>query len=145
MNKTDIALQRAINRKRLAYRNDPIGFETEVLDIKPSHVWGKMREVAESVRDNQFTAVPAGHSVSKTYGAARIAVWFKTCFEPSTVITTAPSDNQVRNQLWREIHMAYAGGGGNCRHSHWDYLSDQAVLCIRYHCHYTVVYGAGNP
>ncbi|MHC4157068.1 MAG: hypothetical protein ACYST6_19420 [Planctomycetota bacterium] len=85
---------------------------TDVLDVKPAHVWPKMREVAESVRDNQLTAVPAGHSVSKTYGAGRIAVWFKTCFQPSTVITTAPSDNLVTEQLWREIRSAYQGGGG---------------------------------
>ena len=128
----DLSLQRAINNKRLSYRGDPIGFETQVLDIKPQHVWPKMREVAESVRDNQFTAVPAGHSVSKTYGAARIAVWFKTCFEPSTVITTAPSDNQVRNQLWREIHMAYAGAkiklGGKITTLMWDVKPSQKTL-----------------
>ena len=91
------------------YQQDPVGFEINCLDVKPEHFWPKMVEVAESVRDNQFTAVPAGHDVSKTYGAGRIAVWFKTCFQPSTVITTAPSDNQVRNQLWREIHAAIAG------------------------------------
>lgn len=108
----------------LEYRQDPVVFMTQVLDVRPHYVWSKMREVAESVRDHQFTAVPAGHSVSKTYNAARIAVWFKSCFNPSTVITTAPSDNQVSNQLWREIHTAYQGAkmrlGGHLTSLEWD-------------------------
>ncbi len=117
-------LETAINARRIHYQTDPIGFETDVLDVKPLHVWSKMREVAESVRDNQLTAVPACHSVSKTFGAARIAVWFKTCFQPSTVITTAPSDNQVKNQLWKEIHTAYSSSqiplGGKMTTLQWN-------------------------
>lgn len=110
----------AINR----YQNDPIGFMTNILDTKAEHVWSKMREVAESVRDNQFTAVPAGHNVSKTYTAARLAIWFKMMFQPSTVLTTAPNDNLVRNQLWREIHTAHSGAkialGGHMTATLWD-------------------------
>ena len=106
------------------YRGNPIGFITEILDVKEDYVWSKMGEIAESVRDNQLTAVPAGHSVSKTYTAARLAVWFKACFNPSTVITTAPSDNQVRNQLWREIRMAIQSAGvdigGKLTSLQWD-------------------------
>ena len=112
------------NDRMLEYQDDPIDFCNRILGIPDDHIWPKMREVAESVRDNQRTAVPAGHSVSKTFGAARIAVWFKTVFNPSTVITTAPSDNQVRNQLWREIHQAYAGAqaplGGKMTMLQWD-------------------------
>lgn len=122
--------QESIGRGLLAYRDDPVGFEVNVLGIP--HMWSKMREVAESVRDHQLTAVPAGHSVSKTYGAGRLVVWFKTCFSPSTVITTAPSDNQVRNQLWKEIHAAYAGAriplGGKMTTLQWDLRPSDAVM-----------------
>lgn len=115
-----------------AYQQDPIGFMVNCLDVKREHIWSKMVDVAESVRDNQFTAVPAGHDVSKTYTAGRIAVWFKSCFQPSTVITTAPSDNQVRNQLWREIHAAYAGAkvplGGNMTSLMWDVKPRKDIL-----------------
>lgn len=124
----------AIRRRFEAYRVDPVGFMTDILDVNPSHVWPKMREIAESVRDHRYTAVPAGHSVSKTYTAARLAVWFKACFQPSTVVTTAPSDNQVRNQLWREIHaaFAYASGhvplGGAMRVLQWDMIPSKQTL-----------------
>ena len=82
---------------------------TECLDVKPEHVWGKMREIAESIRDNQLTAVKAGHSVSKTYTAARIALWFLYCYGPmATVITTAPTEKQVSEVLWRDINLAHS-------------------------------------
>lgn len=58
------------------YQDDPIRFFTDILDVKKELVWPKMVEIAESVRDNKKTAVKAGHSVSKSYSASRIALWF---------------------------------------------------------------------
>lgn len=104
---------RAIWERFLAYRTNPSGFALDVIGIPPDYYWSKLREVVESPVTHQKTAVKAGHSVSKTFGVGRIVVpWFKTCFQPSTVITTAPSDHQVRNQLWREIHAGYAAAKG---------------------------------
>lgn len=89
-------------------RKDYSWFMTHALDVKLEHLWSKMREVNDSVRDNERTAVGSGHGVSKTYGAARIALTFLYCYYPSTVITTAPSLNQVKN-IWREIRAAHVG------------------------------------
>ncbi len=89
------------------WRKDPIAFMVEALDVKPEYVWDKMIEVAESVRDNPRTAVGAGHSVSKTFTAPRIALWFLYCFQPSTVITTAPTHDLVVDQFWRELRDAH--------------------------------------
>lgn len=119
--------------KRLfEYQDDPKGFITTCLDVKPEYFWDKMQEIAESVRDNQFTAVPAGHDVSKTYLAGRLSVWFKTCFVPSTVITTAPSDKLVKNQLWREIHTTHSGAkiplGGKMNTLDWDCKPSKHIL-----------------
>ena len=125
------------NQKLLAaqwdsYQDDPKGFITTCLDVKPEHFWSKMEEVANSVRDNQFTAVHASHSVSKTFGAGRIATWFKACFNPSTIVTTAPSDNLVRNQLWREIHASYSGAkvelGGKMTALQWNCKPSQGIM-----------------
>jgi hypothetical protein len=99
------------------YFGDPIGFQCDCLDTPREMVWGKMREVAESVRDYQKTAVFAGHGVSKTYEAARIALWWLYTHIPSTVITTAPVYDQVEKLLWKEIHRAHSHAhiplGGN--------------------------------
>ncbi len=91
------------------YRPDPIGFQCDILDVKPEHVWDKMVEVAEGVRDHQKTCVFAGHSVSKTFELARLALWFLYTHMPSTVITTAPIYDQVEKLLWKEIHTAHSG------------------------------------
>jgi hypothetical protein len=121
-----------IYRMLMDYRSDPIGFLHNILGIPKLYIWFKMREILESVRDNQFTAVRAGHSVSKTFTSGRVVPWFKTCFQPSTVITSAPSDNQVRNQLWREVHSSCAGSkirlGGKLTTLGWDMKPSDAVL-----------------
>ena len=122
----------SINGSLRSYRDDPVSFLCNVLGLPQKHIWSKMREVCESVRDHQITLVRACHSVSKTYTSGRIVPWFKTCYQPSTVITTAPSDNQVKNQLWREIHSAYAGSriplGGKMTTLQWDVKPQPAVL-----------------
>lgn len=121
-----------IYNKLLDYREDPCGFFVNILGLPEKYIWGKMHEVADSVSNNQFTAVRAGHSVSKTFTSGRLVPWFKMCFQPSTVITTAPSDNQVRNQLWREIHAAYSGAriplGGKMTTLQWDVKPRQEIL-----------------
>lgn len=88
-------------------RKDYGWFMTHALDVKPEHLWSKMIEVNDSVRDNERTAVGAGHGVSKTYGAARIGLTFLSCYYPATVVTLAPSGHQVKNLLWREIRAAH--------------------------------------
>ena len=90
------------------YKPDPIGFMCDVLDVKPEHVWDKMVEVSESVRDHQRTCVFSGHGNSKTFTLARIALWFLYTHIPSTVITTAPIFDQVEKLLWKEMHTAHS-------------------------------------
>jgi len=89
-------------------RADYSWFMTHALDVKEQHLWSKMREINDSVRDNPKTAVGAGHGVSKSYGAGRIALTFLYCYPPATVVTLAPSSHQVKNILWREIRTAHS-------------------------------------
>jgi hypothetical protein len=89
------------------YQPDPIGFQVDCLDVNPLHVWPKMREMAESVRDHQKTLVHAGHNVSKTFELGRLGLGFLLTHKPSTVISTAPTFDQVEKQLWKEIHTAH--------------------------------------
>lgn len=90
------------------YQDEPDRFFVDVLGMKEEFIWPKMHEILTSVRDNKKTAVKAAHSVSKSYTAARIALWFLYSHYPSTVITTAPSHTQVEDILWREIRDAHA-------------------------------------
>jgi hypothetical protein len=87
------------------YVRDPIFFVEHALG---HHTWSKQREILQSVRDNEKTAVRACHSVSKTYTAAEIVVWFLNCVPNSKVITTAPTFPQIKMLLWAEINAIYA-------------------------------------
>ena len=89
-------------------RDDPAEFMVRVLDVKRNHLWFKMREMADSMRDNERTAVGAGHGVSKTYTLGRLALTFLATHCPSTVVTTAPTGTQVKDLLWREIRDCHA-------------------------------------
>ena len=116
----------------IAYRQDPIGFMTNILSLNPDYIWSKMVVMAEGIRDHQLVAIRAGHSVSKTFTMGRVVPWLKICFQPSTIITTAPGDKLVKNQLWREIHAAYAGSkvplGGKMHTLNWDVKPSPEIL-----------------
>ena len=91
------------------YQRDPVSFAREVLRFEP---WSKQRAILESVRDHTRTAVRSCHGPGKTATAARCALWFLSVFPGSRVITTAPTWAQVRDLLWREIHVAHAASNG---------------------------------
>ena len=97
----------ALRQRMAKWKENPSLFLTQALDVKKENIWDKMMEVIEAVRDNDKIAVKAGHSVSKSYVSARLALWFLYCYRPSTVITTAPSNSQVEEILWREIRDAH--------------------------------------
>jgi hypothetical protein len=84
------------------YTNDPVRWVTDKLK---GFLWSKQREIAESVRDNRYTAVPACHGPGKSYDASAIIAWWHDVHPPgeSMVVTTAPTDHQVKAILWREI------------------------------------------
>jgi len=68
--------------------------------------WETQVAIMESVRDNRVTAVPSCHSSGKSWTAGRIALWFGVCHPGAKVITTAPTERQVKGVLWGEIHRA---------------------------------------
>ena len=88
------------------WRGDPIGFTRDILGIS---LWSKQAEISEGVRDNERTAVRSCSAAGKTTIAACLVLWFLCSFRPSTVLTTARSFRQVKEQLWREIRVRYAG------------------------------------
>ncbi|MBE3576892.1 MAG: hypothetical protein IMX00_04300 [Limnochordales bacterium] len=53
-------------------------------------------------------AVASCNAAGKSWLAARAAAWFLDVYRPSVVVTTAPTDRQVRHIIWKEIHAAAA-------------------------------------
>jgi hypothetical protein len=99
------------------YQENPALFIKEVLDDHPR--WKTQIDIIESVRDYRNTYVKACHGVGKTFIAKDVILWFLYCFQPSTVLTTAPSWPQVEKLLWSEINYAHAHAkaplGGSCK------------------------------
>lgn len=87
------------------WRKDPAGFSDKILGVT---LWSKQKEIAESVRDNSRTAIRSCSAAGKTAVAACVVLWFLCSFRPCTVLTTARSFRQVKEQLWREIRARYA-------------------------------------
>jgi hypothetical protein len=56
-----------------------------------------------SVQANRRTTVRSCHHSGKTWAAAALVHWWLACFDPSLVVTTAPTMRQVKELLWYEI------------------------------------------
>ncbi len=121
----------------LGYRRNPGLFFRDVLGWEP---WGKQLEIAEAVRDAIYddgpkrVAVRSGNGVGKTAIAARIMLWALRCWPGAVVITTAPTERQVNELLWREARGAYLGAaiplGGRFynRQPRWEIAAQRYAL-----------------
>jgi hypothetical protein len=92
------------------YVRNPVGWMTEKCK---RWLWSKQRDIMESVRDNRFTYVPACHGPGKSFTASGLAAWWIDAHPPGEafVLTTAPSDSQVKSILWREIAIRHDEAG----------------------------------
>ena len=106
----DIAADRIeFDKKQRDIAADPVVWIKEVLGETP---WSNQQEIAISVRDNRRTAVQSCHDVGKSYIASRLICWWIAAHPPGEafVVTSAPTFQQVRAILWREIGKAHAKG-----------------------------------
>jgi hypothetical protein len=84
----------------LAYRDDPVGFARDVLQFEPTEDQEKiLRAFPGRIKVN------AGHSVGKTAIAAVIVLWWYHTRPVSTIITTAPTERDVVDLLWKQIRI----------------------------------------
>jgi hypothetical protein len=89
------------------YENDPKGW---VNNVVKNYLWSKQVEIAESVRDNRYTAVKSAHDTGKSFSLARFAAWWIDVKPDPFVVTTAPTWKQVNSILWREMRKAHRQG-----------------------------------
>lgn len=91
------------------YVNDPVGWAKDVLGL---HLWSLQQQIAESVRDRRYTAVPSCHDSGKSFLAAVLVAWFISVHPPGEAfcVTTAPTTQQVEAILWREIGRMHKRG-----------------------------------
>ena len=56
--------------------------------------------------------VKASHNVGKTHLAGGLVNWWYDSFDPGITLTTAPTDRQVQDLLWKEVRTQRRGRGG---------------------------------
>ncbi len=91
-------------RHRRAWRFNPTHFITETLDTS---IWDKQGGIINALRNNRRVAVRSCNGSGKTYAAACAVIWWLLAWGSSIAITTAPTNHQVRDLLWREIRRIY--------------------------------------
>lgn len=82
------------------------------------------RGICQSVVDHRYTAVKSCHDTGKSFTAARLAAWWLDTHPvgQAFVVTTAPTDPQVKVILWKEIKVAHTKGdlpGRVTEDAHW--------------------------
>jgi len=121
----------SINPPELTWRRDPVEWTEQRAHME---TWSKQRDIFRSVVAHSKTAVHSSHSVGKSYSAATVACWWLDVHPPGEafVLTTAPTDVQVKAILWREINKLHAKLGlrGRTNLSEW-YIGNELVALGR--------------
>jgi hypothetical protein len=103
-------LEQLLRRGPSDYPDDPAGYARDILGVT---WWHKQVEIAESLlRPPYRTLVKACHKVGKTHLGGGLVNWWFDSFDPGLVLTTAPTDRQVRDLLWKEVRVQRGERGG---------------------------------
>lgn len=88
------------------YANDSVSW---IQERAKGYLHRKLREVATSVVMNRRTAVPSCHEAGKSWLAARLAGWWIDAHPlgQAFVLTTAPTNKQVKAVLWKEMRRVW--------------------------------------
>lgn len=85
------------------YRDDPAGYAKDVLGI---NLWQPIAEALQSLLSPPYkVSIDSAHGVGKTHGAAVAVNWWYDTRDPCWIITTAPTDRDVKDLLWTEIRL----------------------------------------
>lgn len=111
----------------LRFQRDPVAW---AVDHHKLELWSKQREIIQAVRDHKHVSVRSCHEVGKSWTAALVATWWLDTHVPGEafVLTTAPTDKQVKAILWREINRLHSRLGlkGRTNLSEW-YIGNELV------------------
>ena len=114
---------RRLVNAHVEYQTDPIGWAEDKLGIPrytmewgilpqyENHEWdGTPNPIAvmmNAIRDWKDCAVEAGTGTNKSYTAAIIILWFLACFPDAEVYTFAPTEDQLKLYIWKNIGILW--------------------------------------
>jgi len=102
--------EQAIARTPERYQTDPVAYCKDRLgvDLTPDQV-----KVCRAVVEPPFRVlVRAAHNVGKSFLAACMVNWWYDSHPQGIVLTTAPTERQVKSILWREVRKLRGDKGG---------------------------------
>lgn len=75
----------------------------------PGQFWRAQQDICAALADDSVTTVacPAGHSVGKSFAAARIIEGWLLLHPHSMVVSTGPSNTQIEEVLWKEVRECH--------------------------------------
>jgi phage terminase large subunit len=86
-------------------QNDPLWFVENVLGVT---LWEKQREILADLWTHRSVNVQSCNGSGKSYLAAAAVLSYLYIYPGSTIITTAPTQRQIEEILWREIGKMWA-------------------------------------
>lgn len=125
MARPDTAPAPRASQEKLWIQN-PVKFANAGLGVKP---WRKQEEILNAIARYNYVAVRSCNGSGKTFTAALATLWWLMTNDEAIVITTAPTERQVKNLLWREIRKIYDQNqeliGGNISQTKLEISSDR--------------------
>lgn len=82
----------------------PEWYFREILGIEP---WGKQLEITESINANEKTLVYSCVASGKSFIGGAIVPWWLTSRHPARVFIIAPTERQIKINLWSEFSRVY--------------------------------------
>lgn len=92
-------------RQSVRFKEDPVYWARH----HGIELWSGQRRILESVRDHDQTGVASAHEIGKSFSAALVTAWWVDAHADGDafVVTSAPTDKQVKAILWREINKLH--------------------------------------
>ena len=96
------AAQNPFVKLMMRYRDDPVSFAREVIDIEPDE-WQVELLDAIAAPAIRRVSVRSGHGVGKSTGVAMAAIWHVLMRYPSKTVVTAPTSSQLFDACFAEM------------------------------------------
>jgi len=93
-------------RQSNRFKEDPVYWATQ----HGIELWSGQKKILEAVRDHSQVGVASCHGVGKSYSAALVTAWWVDAHPDgeARVVTSAPTDKQVKTILWTEINKLHS-------------------------------------
>ncbi len=87
------------------WKDDPVAFAEQALGVT---TWDRQRQLLRAMAQYPRVALRAGRKVSTSFTAAILALWWPVRYPDGRVIITAPTNRQVKDEVYGDLRMLLA-------------------------------------